>query len=125
MNIETKLRELLIPVFGVDTAEEIQPQHSLVKDLGATSIDFVEISYIIESNFGVIIKTNEFMVAGTSTNPDELFIEGVLTAEGAALLNKNMGKERFKEGQTKRNLFESITVADLAEIIESKMSKKD
>jgi acyl carrier protein len=125
MNIETKLRELLLPVFGLDSIEQILPQHSLVSDLGATSIDFVEISYIIESNYGVIIKTNEFMIGGTSVNPDDIFVEGVLTAEGAAMLNKNIGKDRFKEGQTKRNLFESITVADLATVIESRMTKEN
>jgi acyl carrier protein len=125
MDLETKLRELLLPVFGLDSIEQIQPQHSLVSDLGATSIDFVEISYIIESNYGVIIKTNEFMIGGTSVNPDDIFVEGILTAEGAAMLNKNIGKDRFKEGQTKRNLFESITVADLATIIESRKTKQN
>jgi len=72
MNIETKLRELLIPVFGLNTVDEIQPQHSLVSDLGATSIDFVEISYIVESNFGVVIKTNELMIGGITINPDDI-----------------------------------------------------
>jgi len=125
MNLETQLRELLIPVFGLDTIEQIQPQHSLVKDLGATSIDFVEISYIVESNFSMVIKTNELMIGGTSVNPDDIFIEGILTAEGAALLNKNLNNNRFHEGQTKRDLYEAITVADLAYIISTRMTKND
>lgn len=118
-----KLRELLIPVFGLTTIEEIQPEHSLVNDLGATSIDFVEISYLIESHFNVAIKTNELMIGGTSVNPDEIFTDGVLTVEGADLLNKNLGSVKFIAGQSRRELYEAITVADLANIIELKMSQ--
>ena len=40
---EEKLREILLPVLGLDEIEEVQPEHSLVKDLEADSIDFVEI----------------------------------------------------------------------------------
>jgi acyl carrier protein len=125
MNIELTLRELLLPVFGLDTIDQIQPQQTLVKDLGATSIDFVEISYIVESNFNVVIKTNELMIGGTSVNPDDIFIEGILTTEGAAILNKNLNNNRFHEGQTKRDLFEAITVTDLAYIISTRMTKTE
>lgn len=121
MSVENKLRELLIPVFGLSTVDEVQPEHSLVNDLGATSIDFVEISYIIESNFGVAIKTTELMIGGTSVNTDDIFVDGVLTSEGAEMLNKSVVGKSFKEGQTRRNLFEAITVSDLATIIETKM----
>jgi acyl carrier protein len=120
--MEEKLRELLIPVFGLSTIDEIQLGHSLVNDLGATSIDFVEISYIIESNFGVTIKTNELMIGGTTVNPDEVFIDGILTAEGADMLNKNTLGKTFSEGQTRRELYESITVADLVQIIKMKQT---
>ena len=123
MNIEEKLRELLIPVFGLTTIDEIQPQYSLVKDLGATSIDFVEISYIVESNFEVTIKTNELMIGGTPVNPDDIFIDGKLTSQGAEMLNNNMNGGKFIEGQTRRELYESITVADLAHIVEVKKSQ--
>jgi acyl carrier protein len=123
MNIELTLRELLLPVFGLDTIDQIQPQQTLVKDLGATSIDFVEISYIVESNFNVVIKTNELMIGGTSVNPDNIFIEGILTPEGATILNKNLNNTRFHEGQTKRDLYEAITVSDLAFIISTRMTK--
>lgn len=124
MNIETKLRELLIPVFGLTTVDEIQPQHSLVIDLGATSIDFVEISYIIESNFNVTIKTNEVLIGGIAVNPDDLFNDGILTTEGADLLNSNMKVIKFRAGQTRRDLYEAITVADLVDIIKVKALHK-
>ena len=125
MNIENKLRELLIPCFGLNTIDEIQPHHALVNDLGATSLDFVEISFIIESHFGVIIKTDELMIGGTSVNPEDIFDEGVLTENGAALLNGSVNSTKFTAGQTRRTLYESITIADLAHIIELKMANKN
>lgn len=118
--IENKLRELLLPVFGLSNINEVLPQHSLVKDLGAESIDFVEIAYIIESHFGVNIKTNELMIGGATMNPDELFIDGKLTAQGANLMNDSFGEIRFSEGQLRRDLFAAITVRDLARIIKLK-----
>ena len=48
MEIEYKLRELLMPVLGIANIEEIQPSQALVNDLGAESIDFVEILYLID-----------------------------------------------------------------------------
>ena len=123
MKTETKLRELLIPCFGLNSIDEISPNHSLVTDLGATSIDFVEISYIIESYFGVVIETDELMIGGISINPNDLFEEGLLTEKGALLLNQSMNCTKYKSGQTRRSLYESITVSDLAKIIEIKMSK--
>ena len=120
MDITDKLRELLIPVFGLTSIEEVKPEHSLVKDLGATSIDFVEISYLIEGHFNVVIKTNELMIGGTAINPDELFVEGILTQEGASILNANMNGDKFVAGNTRRDLYESITVADLAYVIKVK-----
>lgn len=125
MTTTDKLRELLIPCFGLNSIDEILAENSLVNDLGASSIDFVEISYIIESNFGVVIKTDELMIGGTSVDPMAIFDEGILTEKGAAMLNESIKSEKFKAGQTRRSLYEAITVADLAHIIEIKMANKN
>ena len=50
MEIEYKLRELLMPGLGNANIEEIQPSHALVTNLGAESIDFVEILYLIATH---------------------------------------------------------------------------
>ncbi len=124
MSTVQKLRELLVPVLGADSAEEIKPEQALVKDLGADSIDFVEIIYLIEQNFGVVLKTSELIAGGV--NPESLFVDGRLTAEGAALINKNFtGTETpYKEGMTKVELFSAVTVQNLADIIDLKIKEK-
>ncbi len=122
MEIEEKLRNLLLPVFGLNSTDEVQPEHSLINDLGADSIDFVEIIYLIEREFGVIIKTNEIMIGGANINSNDLFVEGQLTEQGAIFLNKNFPESSsdFKTGMTRIDLFCSLTVRDLANIIKKK-----
>ncbi len=125
MSIELKFRELLVPVLGFDEVEEIGPDAALVNDLGADSLDFVEIVYVIEKNFGVILKTNEIIVGGESLNQDMVFEDGCLTDEGLELINRKFpeNKGRFRPGMTKVEIFSLITVRDLVNIIELKMAE--
>lgn len=50
--IETTLKEILIDSLGVDE-ERIVPEASLVHDLGAESIDFLDIGFKVQQIFGV------------------------------------------------------------------------
>jgi acyl carrier protein len=125
MDIEKKLREMLIPVFGLNSMDEIQPQHSFVNDLGADSIDFVEIIYLIESNFNVVLKVNEIISGTIKINPDELFTDGLLTEQGAFIIHKNLPQSegRFKAGLNKKDIFSLLTVRDLANLVKIKKSE--
>jgi acyl carrier protein len=124
MDIEEKLREILLPVFGLNSTKEIQPESSFVNDLGADSIDFVEIIYLIESNFGVVIKINEIISGTIKINPDDLFTDGLLTEEGASLIHENLPEstDRFRAGLTKKDIFSILTVRDLSNLIKVKKS---
>ena len=84
--IENKLRELLLPVFGLDSVEQIKSQDSLINDLGADSLDFVEIIYILEHHFGVVVKADEIMIKGANINTDDL-LRRVLTASPVIKFN--------------------------------------
>ena len=122
MTVEEKLRQSLLPVFGFKSIDQIPEDSALINDLGADSLDFVEIVYLIERDFGVVLKGNEMVLAGTSTPADSLFVDGKLTQEGAAILNKELQtlKKTFSEGMTRADLFRSMTVRDLAAIIRLK-----
>jgi acyl carrier protein len=123
MDIQNRLRELLLPVFGLESINEIKPEYSLINDLGADSLDFVEIIHIIETQFGVVVKANEIMVGGSGIYPDDIFVDGRLTDVGVSLLSENYhGREdSFRPGMTKVEVFSLLTVKDLADIIKSKM----
>ena len=122
MNVEYKLRELLLPVLGISSIEEIQPEHALVNDLNAESIDFVEILYEIEMNFGVKINLQDITAIDYGIENAETY--GVLSEAMAERLNKDFNTGRFKPGQTVRQIFEQFTVRDLAMVIGRKIDKQ-
>jgi acyl carrier protein len=121
--IECKLRELLLPVFGLDSVEEIRPTDSLVHDLGAESLDFVEMMYVIERNFGVVLKTKEIILGGSALTEESIFEDGGLTEEGTAFLKKQFPNhaQDITAGVSKIALYSLITVRDMADIICAKM----
>ena len=56
--VEAALREILMDSLGVSEAEAT-PSASLVKDLGAESIDFLDIGFKIQQTLGVNLQTAE------------------------------------------------------------------
>ncbi|MET0064698.1 MAG: phosphopantetheine-binding protein [Candidatus Thiodiazotropha endolucinida] len=124
-DVTTRLREILLPVFGLDSIAELPPGASLVEEIGADSLDFVEIVYLVEKEFGVALRMGEVLVADTSIDSDSLFAEGRLTQEGASLLQGQLkqGVERFKVGMTKMELFQSLSVEDIAMAIYQRLER--
>lgn len=121
--MDPKLNEILAQVFNLESPDAIKDTDSLISDLGADSLDFVEIIHLIERSFGVIIKTNEIMLGGKDLTMEQLFVDGRLTSGGAESLKEVFSgkKDMFREGMTKVELFTLLTVGDLEEIIRSKM----
>ena len=117
--IEKRLQEILLPVFGLGSVDEIPVTASLVNDIGADSLDFVEIIYLVEREYGVALKPGELVSGGAKIDTDDFFVEGRLSASGAQALKQHFpdSGSRFTEGMTKIDLFRSITVRDLADII--------
>lgn len=56
--VETALRSILVDSLGVQEAEVV-PSASLVKDLGAESIDFLDLGFKIQQTFGVNFQVSE------------------------------------------------------------------
>lgn len=51
--VVTKINEILIDVLGLDDGQVIQKEQHLINDLGAESIDMVDIVYSVEKEFGL------------------------------------------------------------------------
>lgn len=122
--IENRLQEILLPVFGLVAVDELPVNASLIRDIGADSLDFVEIIYLIEKEFGIALKPGEIVSGGAKIDTDDFFVEGRLTASGLAALQNHVpdNADRFEEGMTKIDLFRSITVSDLANTIAQRKS---
>lgn len=116
---------MLLPVFYLPSIEEIKPEASFVQDLGAESLDFVQIIYLIEREFGVVLKPDEIMSGAATENPEAMFPDGKLTKAAADLLNKKFPghAEPFAEGMTRRTIYLAITVRDLAVAIGARMEE--
>ena len=58
MSVEDRVKSIIVEQLGVD-AEEVNPDASFVEDLGADSLDTVELIMAFEEEFGVEISDDE------------------------------------------------------------------
>ena len=58
MAVEERVKSIIVEQLGVD-AEEVTPEASFVEDLGADSLDTVELFMAFEEEFGVEISDDE------------------------------------------------------------------
>lgn len=120
-DIEKRLMENLVQILGLESVDEIHPESALVRDLGAESIDYVEILYMIENEFGVKIKISEITM--NDYGADGFPEDGRLTPDLAKKLNEDFDTDQFKEGQMTADIFQIFTVHNLAKVIEKKMAE--
>jgi len=64
-----KIRTALVDVLGVDD-DEVKPEATLVGDLGAESIDFLDIVFRLEKSFDIKIPRGELFPEDVLTNAD-------------------------------------------------------
>src|ERR1700683_5476802 len=57
-NIETKVREKIAEQLGV-AADEVTPESSFIEDLGADSLDIVELVMALEEEFNIEISDED------------------------------------------------------------------
>ena len=58
MSVEDRVKSIIVEQLGVD-ADEVQPEASFVEDLGADSLDTVELIMAFEEEFDVEISDDE------------------------------------------------------------------
>jgi acyl carrier protein len=58
MSVEERVKSIIVEQLGVD-AEEVNPEASFIEDLGADSLDTVELIMAFEEEFGVEISDED------------------------------------------------------------------
>ncbi len=58
MSVADKVKEIIVEQLGVKT-EEVTPESSFVNDLGADSLDTVELVMALEEEFGIEISDED------------------------------------------------------------------
>ncbi len=117
------ITEVLVDSLAVDE-EEVTPEATLVDDLGAESIDLLEIVFNLEKKFGVSIDRGELIPEDLFTNP-EYVVEGKLTPAGLEILEQRLPSanlEAFKQNPLVQNISKILTVDDLYNVIAQKLA---
>jgi len=90
-----KVKEVLVDALGVDD-DEIKEEATLTGDLGAESIDFLDIVFRLEKTFSIKIPRGELFPDDILNNP-EYVSNGKMTPMGLAQLKKAMPHADFTE----------------------------
>lgn len=118
-----KVKTALVDALGVDE-DEVTADATMVGDLGAESIDFLDIVFRLEKAFGIEIPRSELFPEDVLTNAE--FVEnGKVTATGLAELKKRMpfaDLTRFEKNPAVQEFGNLLTVADLCRYIETKVA---
>ncbi len=118
-----KVQTALVEALGVDE-EEVTPEATLVGDLGAESIDFLDIVFRLEKAFEIKIPRGELFPEDVLTN-SAYVADGRVTEAGLAELRKRMpfaNLDDFAQNPNVQDLSNLLTVADLCRFVESKVA---
>jgi len=118
----TKVQGALVDALGVDE-EEVTPNARLVGDLGAESIDFLDIVFRLEKAFDIKIPRGELFPEDILTNA-EFVQNGKVTPEGMKQLETRMpfaDLSTFAENPVVQDFGNLLTVQDMCRYVESKV----
>ncbi|HET6428835.1 MAG TPA: acyl carrier protein [Phycisphaerae bacterium] len=88
-----KVKEQLVDALGVDE-DEVELDKTLTGDLGAESIDFLDIVFRLEKAFGIKIPPGDLFPDNVLNNP-EYVADGKLTESGLAKLKESLPHVNF------------------------------
>lgn len=83
-----KIQETLAGALGVDK-DEVKPEASLTRDLGAESIDFIDIIFRLEKAFDIKIPSGD-LFPGNILNDERFVQNGLVTQAGLEELKVKM-----------------------------------
>ncbi len=115
--------ETLVDALGVDD-DEVTLEATLVDDLGAESIDFLDIVFRLEKNFNIKIPRGELFPEGL-TSDSSLVADGKVTDEGIATLREKMPHadiDSFAGDPKVENIQSLFTVNMIVNFIEKKLA---
>lgn len=118
-----KVQEVLIDALGVDD-DEVTPEAKLNSELGAESIDYLDISFRLEKEFEIKIGQGEMFPENALQNP-EYVQDSKLTDAGMAELKARMPYADFTELEADpqvTKVMDVFTVDALVKFVEGKLS---
>jgi len=119
-----KVKGTLVDALSVDE-DEVTESATLMGDLGAESIDFLDIVFRLEKAFGIKIPQEELMPREIFSNPAYV-VDKRLNAAGLTALKQAMPHadlSAFERDPNIDNLSQVFTVGAIVRFIEAKLGK--
>ncbi len=117
-----KVRDVLTDALGVDD-DEVEPTTTLQADLGAESIDFLDIVFRLEKTFSIKIPKGELFPDDILNNPD--YVDGdVVTPAGLKELKSSMPHADFtgfEDAPRVSKMPDLFTVNTIVKYVENKL----
>src|SRR5436190_5379655 len=123
--IYNKVQAVLVDALGVDE-DEVTPQAVIRDDLGAESIDFLDIMFRLEKAFGIKIPRGEMIPENLQNDPN-IVKDGVVTPAGVADLKKRMPHSDFSQFEADPkldNMSKLFTVDAIVNYVQQKLSQQ-
>jgi acyl carrier protein len=119
----SKVQSALVDALGVDD-DEVTQEATMVGDLGAESIDFLDIVFKLEKAFGIKIQTEDLFPKDILTESSYVQ-DGKVNANGLAELKKRMpwaNLSKFEANPRVQDFGDLLTVSDLCRYVQSKLA---
>ena len=119
-----EVKEVLVDALGLDD-DEVTPEATLMGDLGAESIDFLDIVFRLEKAFDIKVPREELFPAEAVLSNPEFVSGGKLTEKGLAELKAKMPHTdltEFENDPNVNNIADLFTVDAIVNFIEGKVA---
>jgi acyl carrier protein len=119
-----KVQEVLEDALGLDK-DEVTEEATLMGDLGAESIDFLDIVFRLEKAFDLKVPREELFPAESVLNNPEFVSGGKLTAKGMAELKARMPHtdlSEFEQDPDVNKIADLFTVSAIVNFLEMKIN---
>ena len=123
--IFAQVQSTLVDALGVDE-EEVTETATLTEDLGAESIDFLDIVFRLEKSFSIKIPRGDLFPDDIVNNPDHVE-DGLFTTEGLQQLKASMPHADFtdfEKSPSVENVPSLFTVKTMVNYVELKLAKQ-
>ena len=116
-----KVQEALVDALGVDD-DEVTPEAKISADLGAESIDYLDITFRLEKAFDIKIPRGELIPDNLLNNPDYVQ-DGKLTDAGVEQLKAGMPHADLSEFEQDPTIDKIMDVFKVQTIVNYVMTK--
>jgi acyl carrier protein len=123
--IYSKVTSTLVEALNVDE-EDIKPTSTLQGDLGAESIDFLDIVFRLEREFGIKIPRGELFPESIFQGDPEFVADGKVTEKGLEELRAKMpfaDLAEFEKNPELNSMGDLFTVEMITRYIQGKLGK--